>query len=69
MPLGPVGDHNFGLAGNIVVLLLDLQVGDQLLVHVMKGLFVMPFVGVLGPTAHPGLPLEVLLGVGWCYRL
>jgi hypothetical protein len=26
-------------------------------------------VGVLGPTAHPGLPLEVLLGVGWCYRL
>jgi hypothetical protein len=26
-------------------------------------------VGVLGPTAHPGLPLEVLLGVGQCYRL
>jgi hypothetical protein len=26
-------------------------------------------VGVLGPTAHPGLPLEVLLGVGRCYRL
>jgi hypothetical protein len=21
-------------------------------------------VGVLGPTAHPGLPLEVLFGVG-----
>jgi hypothetical protein len=26
-------------------------------------------VGVLGPTAHPGLPLKVLLGVGRCYRL
>jgi hypothetical protein len=26
-------------------------------------------VGVLGPTAHPGLPLDVLFGVGWCYRL
>jgi hypothetical protein len=26
-------------------------------------------VGVLGPTAHPGLPPKVLLGVGWCYRL
>jgi hypothetical protein len=28
-----------------------------------------PAVGVLGPTAHPGLPLEVLFGVGRCYRL
>jgi hypothetical protein len=28
-----------------------------------------PVVGVLGPTVHPGLPLEVLFGVGWCYRL
>jgi hypothetical protein len=28
-----------------------------------------PVVGVLGPTAHPGLPLEVLFGVGRCYRL
>jgi hypothetical protein len=26
-------------------------------------------VGVLDPTAHPGLPLEVLFGVGRCYRL
>jgi hypothetical protein len=26
-------------------------------------------VGVLGPTAHPGLPLKVLLGVGRCRRL
>jgi hypothetical protein len=26
-------------------------------------------VGVLGATAHPGLPLEVLFGVGRCYRL
>jgi hypothetical protein len=26
-------------------------------------------IGVLGPTAHPGLPLEVLFGVGQCYRL
>jgi hypothetical protein len=25
--------------------------------------------GVLGPTAHPGLPLKVLFGVGRCYRL
>jgi hypothetical protein len=29
----------------------------------------MDLVGVLGPTAHPGLPLEVLFGVGRCYRL
>jgi hypothetical protein len=28
-----------------------------------------PTVGVLGPTAHPGLPLKVLFGVGRCYRL
>jgi hypothetical protein len=28
-----------------------------------------PAVGVLGPTAHPGLPLKVLSGVGRCYRL
>jgi hypothetical protein len=28
-----------------------------------------PAVGVLGPTTHPGLPLEVLFGVGRCYRL
>jgi hypothetical protein len=27
------------------------------------------FVGVLGPTVHPGLPLKVLFGVGRCYRL
>jgi hypothetical protein len=26
-------------------------------------------VGVLGLTAHPGLPLEVLFVVGRCYRL
>jgi hypothetical protein len=26
-------------------------------------------VGVLGPTAHSGLPLKVFLGVGRCYRL
>jgi hypothetical protein len=26
-------------------------------------------VGVLGPTAHPGLPLEVFLGVGRCRQL
>jgi hypothetical protein len=31
------------------------------------GLF--PVVGVLGPTAHPGLPLKVFLGVGRCRRL
>jgi hypothetical protein len=28
-----------------------------------------PAVGVLGPTADSGLPLEVLFRVGWCYRL
>jgi hypothetical protein len=28
-----------------------------------------PIVGVLGPTVHPRLPLEVLFGVGRCYRL
>jgi hypothetical protein len=28
-----------------------------------------PAVNVLGPTVHPGLPLEVLFGVGLCYRL
>jgi hypothetical protein len=26
-------------------------------------------VGVSGPTAHPGLPLKVFLGVGRCQRL
>jgi hypothetical protein len=26
-------------------------------------------VGVLGPTAQPGLPLKVFLGVGRCRRL
>jgi hypothetical protein len=26
-------------------------------------------VSVLGPTAHPGLPLKVFLGVGRCRRL
>ena len=26
-------------------------------------------VDVLGPTAHPGLPLKVFLGVGRCRRL
>jgi hypothetical protein len=26
-------------------------------------------VGVLDPTAHPGLPLEVFLGVGRCRQL
>jgi hypothetical protein len=26
-------------------------------------------VGVLGPTAHPGLPLKVFLGVGRCCQL
>src|SRR5688572_9951332 len=28
-----------------------------------------PAVGVSGPTAHPGLPLKVFLGVGRCRRL
>jgi hypothetical protein len=28
-----------------------------------------PSVSVLGPTAHPGLPLKVFLGVGRCRRL
>jgi hypothetical protein len=29
----------------------------------------MIIVSVLGPTAHPGLPLKVFLGVGRCCRL
>jgi hypothetical protein len=33
------------------------------------GLGLIPFVGVLGPTAHPGLPLKVFLGVGRCRQL
>jgi hypothetical protein len=28
-----------------------------------------PSVGVLGPTAHPGLPLRVFLGAERCRRL
>jgi hypothetical protein len=34
-------------------------------------IIVVPYVsvGVLGPTAHPGLPLKVFLGVGRCRRL
>jgi hypothetical protein len=28
-----------------------------------------PAVGVLDPTAHPGLPLKVFLGVGRCRQL
>jgi hypothetical protein len=35
----------------------------------LEFLFVTTVVGVLVPTAHPGLPLEVLFGVGRCYRL
>jgi hypothetical protein len=31
--------------------------------------FLYPLVGVLGSTAHQVLPLEVLFGVGRCYRL
>jgi hypothetical protein len=37
-------------------------VGSGVVCHVTS-------VGVLGPTAHPGLPLKVLLGVGRRYRL
>jgi hypothetical protein len=32
-------------------------------------LLLAPAVGVLGPTAHPGLPLKVFLGVGRCRQL
>jgi hypothetical protein len=38
-------------------------------VHTSKGLLRGLLVGVLGPTAHPGLPLKVFLGVGRCQRL
>jgi hypothetical protein len=31
--------------------------------------FTRDVVGVLGPTAHPGLPLKVFLGVGRCRQL
>jgi hypothetical protein len=32
-----------------------------------KPTYILVNVGVLGPTAHPGLPLMVLFGVGRCY--
>ena len=34
--------------------------------HLNKPSIQVSTVGVLGPTAHPGLPLEVFLGVGRC---
>jgi hypothetical protein len=37
--------------------------------HPVKENLVADAVGVLGPTAHPGLPLKVFLGVGRCQRL
>jgi hypothetical protein len=44
--------------------------GVALLLHGDGALAQRPVpVGVLGPTAHPGLPLKVLLGVGRCRRL
>jgi hypothetical protein len=50
-----------------------LKLGYPLLLYkdtVTAGLSLVKwYVGVLGPTAHPGLPLEVLFGVGRCYRL
>jgi hypothetical protein len=36
---------------------------------VIKGYSQKEGVGVLGLTAHPGLPLKVFLGVGRCRRL
>jgi hypothetical protein len=32
-------------------------------------IFMCVLVGVLGPTAHPGLPLKMFLGVGRCRQL
>jgi hypothetical protein len=34
-----------------------------------RDIFVSSSVGALGPTAHPGLPLKVFLGVGRCRQL
>jgi hypothetical protein len=41
---------------------------DNLIIRNLP-LFLSDTVGVLGPTAHPGLPLKVFLGVGRCQRL
>jgi hypothetical protein len=43
--------------------------GVMLVASTMLALVLASSVGVLGPTARPGLPLKVLLGVGRCYRL
>ena len=51
-----------------VGLLHSLQkviISPDVLIHLLEELFV----GVLGPTAHPGLPLKVFLGVRRCCRL
>jgi hypothetical protein len=50
----------------------QLKVGVSVRANGRKRKPVGPFshsVGVLGPTAHPGLPLKVFLGVGRCRRL
>jgi hypothetical protein len=42
---------------------------DEIWMDFIDGLPRTCAVGVLGPTAHPGLPLKVFLGVGRCRRL
>jgi hypothetical protein len=44
---------------------VNLDLGLKLSIPHFIGLVV----GVLGPTAHPGLPLKVFLGVGRCQQL
>jgi DMSO reductase anchor subunit len=47
---------------------LKAEAFNCIFVHVI-GANVVLSVGVLGPTAHLGLPLKVFLGVGRCQRL
>jgi hypothetical protein len=42
---------------------------EKITKEILEGLSEDTSVGVLGPTAHPGLPLKVFLGVGRCRRL
>jgi hypothetical protein len=44
-------------------------IGEEIHKLMAAGFIKEVFVGVLGPTAHPGLPLKVFFGVGRCRRL
>jgi hypothetical protein len=45
------------------------KLNDDECVSQMELKEMMRAVGVSGPTAHPGLALKVLFGVGRCHRL